>query len=355
VDINLTESGIHPFTLKEFLFREEIDKLLALRLGYGQTNGAPELREIISRIYPGSSSENIIVTNGTAEANFLTVWSMLEPGDEIFFMLPNYKQMDAVARSLGVTVKPFFLQECDDRWISDLEQLKKSVTPETKMIAVCHPNNPTGAVLSEEEIDEIIKIAGEVNAWVFSDEVYRGAELDGLESPTFWGRYEKVLVNGGLSKAYGLPGLRLGWLTGPEKMIDLVWSYRDYTTISSNLISQFLATLALQPERRKKILQRTRKILNENLAIIEEWVKSHNTLFQFIPPVAGGILFLKYYIDIDSRELMNHLRESQSVFLMDGESFGMGNYLRIGFGGRKDELEEGLQRFDSFLKANKWI
>jgi len=348
VKYNLTESGIHPYTLEELLDREEIENLHSLRLGYGQTNGSVELREAISRLYPGADLDNVLVTNGSAEANFINVWCNLEPGDELLLMVPNYMQMWGIARAFGATVKPFHLRE-DLNWGPDLEELKSLITSRTKMIAVCNPNNPTGAVLSEEAMKEIIHIAQEADAWIYADEIYRGAELDGKETPSFYGLYDKVIVCCGLSKAYALPGLRIGWLAGPTKTIEECWACHDYTSISSGILGNHVAALVLQPERRMKVLNRNRKILKENLSALEEWAGKHKGLFSFIPPRAGGIVFLKYAMKINSSELMTQLREEKSVFIVAGDLFGMDRYLRIGFGSEKDYLMEGLSLFDEIL------
>jgi aspartate/methionine/tyrosine aminotransferase len=349
VDYNLTESGIHPYTLAELLDKAEIENLLSVRLGYGQTNGSIELRDAVSRLYPGADLDNVLITNGTAEANFISIWCLLEPGDELLLMVPNYMQMWGIARSFGVTVKPYHLRE-ELNWGPDLEELKGLITPRTKMIAVCNPNNPTGAVLSEEAMEGIVNLAKEVDAWIYSDEVYRGAELEGKEIPSFFGLYDKVTACCGLSKAYALPGLRIGWLVGPKKAIEQCWACHDYTSISSGMLSNHLAALVLQPERRMKVLDRNRKILKENLSDLQKWTDKHGDLFSFIPPRAAGIAFLKYSMDINSSELMTKLREEKSVFIVAGDLFGMDHYLRIGFGAEKDYLLKGLALFDEFLR-----
>ena len=186
-DYNLTESGFHPFTLEELLTEEQLKQLSNARIGYGQTNGSIELRDTISKIYPTSNHDNVIVTNGSAEANYITIWSVLEPGDELILMLPNYMQIWGLARAFGVKVKPFHLKE-ELEWQPDPDEIKKLVTPKTKMISVCNPNNPTGSILKPSLVEEIIDIANESNLWIHSDEVYRGAELDGIETTSFFGR-----------------------------------------------------------------------------------------------------------------------------------------------------------------------
>jgi len=349
VKYNLTESGVHPYTLEKFLRSDEIEKLLSIRLGYGQTNGSEELREAISRLYPGTDLDNILVTNGSAEANFVTIWQNLEPEDELILMLPNYMQIWGLARSFGIKVRPFHLKE-ELKWGPDLDELKGLISPRTKMIAVCNPNNPTGAVLSESDMKEIVRIAQEADAWIYSDEVYKGAELDGVETQTFWGFYDKVLVCCGLSKAYALPGLRIGWLVGPKKKIEEAWAYHDYTSISSGILSNWIASLVLEPERRKKALDRNRKILNENLAVLEEWVQKHKPLFELIPPRAGGVAFLRYNMKINSTEFADKLLKEKSVFIVAGDFFGMDHYIRIGIGTEKDYFKAGLSLIDETLE-----
>ncbi len=349
VDCNLTESGVHPFTLAELLDEQQIKELLDVRLGYGQTDGAVELRGAISRLYQGANRANVLVTNGSAEANLISTWSMLEPGDELVLMLPNYMQIWGLARSFGITVKPFYLKEELD-WAPDMEEVKRLVSSKTKMIALCNPNNPTGAVLSRRDMKAIVDLARKVDAWIYSDEVYRGAELDGKETGSFYGLYDKTAVTGGLSKAYGLPGLRLGWLVGPEEFIAKAWSYRDYTTISTGILSQKIAGLVLQPGLREKVLERSRRMLRENVRLLQDWVKRHDGLFSFIPPRAGAIAFLHYYFDVNSRQLATRLREEKGVFVVDGDCFGMDRYLRIGIGSKKEYLRTGLQLIHESLQ-----
>ncbi|MCK4237608.1 MAG: aminotransferase class I/II-fold pyridoxal phosphate-dependent enzyme [Candidatus Lokiarchaeota archaeon] len=349
VKYNLTESGVHPYSLKELLNEDELEKILTMRLGYGQTNGPIELRKTISSLYPGADLDNVLVTNGSAEANFLTIWSLLEPNDELIFMLPNYMQIFGLARSFGINIKPFHLKE-ELNWQPDIDELKSQITLKTKMIAICNPNNPTGAVLSKEAMKAIVHLARKANVWLYVDEIYRGAELSGKETPTFLGQYEKVIVNGGLAKAYALQGLRIGWLVGPKKFIEKAWSYSDYTTIATNLISQRVATLILQPELRKKVLSRNRKLLSGNLGTLVEWVKKHKELFHFIPPHAGGMAFLRYNIKINSTELSTKLREEKDVFVVAGDCFGMDNYIRLGIGSEKKYFLAGLDLIDELLR-----
>ena len=352
VEFNLTETGIHPFTMSELLSEAELDELSEVRLGYGQTNGSIELRETISGMYPGTDRENIMVTSGSIEANFVALWTLLNPGDELLLMLPNYMQLWGAARGFGIEVKPFHLLE-DRDWQPDLDELRNLVSPNTKMIAICNPNNPTGAILSSSAMDEIVEIARGVGAWIFSDEVYRGAELNGQESASFYGRYERTFVTGGLSKAYALPGLRIGWLVGPHTQISEVWKRRDYTTISTPILSNNIAAIVLQPDRRQKILERNRDILNTNLDLLTDWANSHTNMFSFRPPEAGGMVFLKYDLDINSTDLVTKIRREKSTFIVAGDCFGMDHRVRIGIGAETDYLARGLERISETLAELK--
>jgi aspartate/methionine/tyrosine aminotransferase len=349
VDYNLTESGFHPYTLKEFLTPEEIDTLTNTVLGYGQTNGAIPLRQRIGALYNGSNEENVLVTNGSSEANFIACHTLLEKGDEVVMMVPNYMQIWGIAKEMGCTIKSFQL-ESKHAWRPNLNELRAQVGPKTKMIALCNPNNPTGFTLSHTEMLEVVEIAKGVDAWIYCDEVYRGAELNGKTIESFVGMYPKVMVNGGLSKAYALPGLRLGWLVGPRERISDTWAYHDYTSITAGIMSHYIGEIALRPERRAKILDRNRTMLNENLIAVKEWLDSYGDLFEYVDPKGGGMLFIKYNIDINSTELAEWLRTEKSVFILAGDVYGMDKHFRIGIGERKDYILQGLERIKDALK-----
>jgi aspartate/methionine/tyrosine aminotransferase len=348
VDYNLTESGFHPLTLRELLTRQQLDELGDIVLGYGQTNGSIPLRERIAALYPRQSPDNVLVTNGSAEANFVACHSLLEAGDEVIMMVPNYMQIWGIVEEMGAVPKAFHLRE-ENGWAPDLVELRSLVSERTKMITVCNPNNPTGYTLTAEEMTEIVAIADRVGAWVHADEVYRGAELDGVESSSFIGLSDRVMVNGGLSKAYALPGLRLGWLAGPRDVIADSWAYHDYTSITAGILSHKVGEIALSPDIRLKILERNRSMLRENLRTTLEWVESCGDWLRLVPPKAGGMAFMHYDLDINSSELSEWLRTEESVFILAGDTYGMDHYFRIGIGAEKDALLTGLERVRTAL------
>lgn len=351
VEYNLAESGVDPMTVEELLGGPEALQDLGRRqMLYNQGNGTPELRDLISHLYPGATRDNVLVTHGTCEANYLATWRLVEPGGEVAVMLPNYMQIPGLARGFGARVTPFHLRE-DRSWAPDLDDLNRAVSPRTKLIAVCNPNNPTGSVLSEDAMNEIVAVARRAGAWLLADEVYQGAERSGETTPSFWGRYEKCIVNNGLSKAYGLPGLRIGWAVAPADVIFELWSYKDYTTIASSVLSDLLSRCALEPTMRERIFARTRSILRRNYPLLEEWIKGHGADFSLVPPAAGAIAYLRYRHRINSSELMQRAIREQSLLIVPGDHFGMDGFVRLNYGVPTDHLHEGLDRLDRVLST----
>ncbi len=352
---NLSESGVHPLRLDE-LADTETDRLelFAQELGYPQTNGTAELRQAIAAMYAGATIEHIQVTNGGAEANCISLWHLVQPGDDVIVMVPNYMQAPGLARGLGANVRPWPLAggEAEGRWRPDLEGLEAMVTERTRAILVCNPNNPTGARFTAGELDAICGVAARAGAWVLSDEIYRGAEMaGGEETPSAWGRYERVLVTSGLSKAYGLPGLRIGWVAGPPDTIAALWAVHDYTTIAPGALNDRLARIALAPERRERLLARTRGMIRANYPLVRKWIDRRSTALSHVAPEAGAIVFVRYDHPINSTRLASRLREEQSVLVVPGDHFDMDGYLRIGFGSSPAHLASALERVGELLDA----
>jgi len=358
VDFNLSESGVEPLSVRELLsdLPDGVDGLLDSHLAYVQTNGSEELRARIAGLYPGSGPGGVLVTTGGAEANFLVCLRLIEPGDEVVLMLPDYMQIWGLCRGFGATVKPWRLRRDEQagRWVVDLEALRELVSERTRMIHICNPNNPTGACLDAETLDGIAQVAADCGAWLHSDEIYRGAELQGeAETPSAWGRWERTIVTSGLSKAYGLPGLRVGWVVAPDELVDSLWAYHDYTTIAPSALSDRLATVALEPERRGRLLARTRSILRHNLPLTVKVLEEQADVFSWVLPQAGAMLYMSYDHPIPSAELAERLRVEESVLVVPGEHYGMDGYLRLGFGGEAEPLREGLTRLRSLLERLK--
>jgi len=356
VDYNLSESGVHPMKVED-LIQDPVERagVLGQELVYPQSNGTVELRERVAAMYPGATADHVEVTNGGSEANFVTMWSLIEPGDEIVSMVPNYGQTLGLAEGFGGILKPWPMRLADDgsRWFCDLDALKTLVTPKTKLIIVCNPNNPTGACLPASDLDGICAVASKVGAWVLADEIYRGAEISGPETASVWGRYERVIITSGLSKAYGLPGLRVGWIVSAPDVVANTWAYHDYTTIGPGTLSDRFARIALQPAMRAKILARTRSILTTNLPVILDWLDAHKDRFSYARPEAGAIVYMRYHDAINSTTLVDRLRVEKSVLIVPGDHFGMDGYLRVGFGSETRYLRDGLDRLSDLLRQLK--
>ena len=353
VEYDLAESGVHPFTLRELLGSDDrVEEFLDVRLGYPQSEGTPELRDAVAALYPHATADNVQVTNGSSEAIFTSAWRLLEKGDEIVLMQPNYQQLWGLAKTWGATVRPLWLKE-ELKWQFDPEDLKRLVTKRTRAIQVCNPNNPTGAVMAAPQRRALLDAAEDAGAWLLSDEVYQGAEREGQETESLWGSYEKTLVTNGLSKAYGLPGLRIGWLVGPPGMVTELMGYHDYLTLTPTMLSDRLARFVLQKRRRAEVLERTRSILRKNYPVLRDWIEDHGALLSHVPPAAGAICFLRYALAMNSTDLVERLRKEKSVLLVPGDMFGLDGYVRIGVGPPREYLLAGLDRFDALLKDMK--
>lgn len=356
VKFNLSESGVSPLSIAELLpEKKDREKLEKMPLCYPYSTGRKSLRKNIARFCGCDDYECVTAMNGGSEANYAAVWGTVGLSDRVAFMLPNYMQGWGLARAYGRQADAYKLVMKRDasgewQWKLDVDSLKKAVKKNTKLIVVTNPNNPTGYVLSEEEMEIIIAAARRVGAWILADEIYRGAEIAGPMTPTFYGRYDKVLVTGGLSKAFGLPGLRLGWVVSTPSMIRRLCSYHDYMTLTPSCLSDYLGDVVMQPKRRDEILERTRTIIRNNLPVLEKWLARHDDIFDYVRPDAGAIATVKYRLPIASVALFNRIREEKSVLITPGGHFGIGRYLRIGYGYDLGKTRRGLQRIDPILE-----
>jgi aspartate/methionine/tyrosine aminotransferase len=350
VDYNITESGVHPMSITDLITDpKRLEELLRLELNYPQTNGTLELRQAIAHWYPGATHENVTVTIGAAQANFTALMTLLKPGDEVAIMLPNYMQIWGIAQNYNFPSKTFALKE-ELAWGLDVEELNRAVTPNTRLIAVCNPNNPTGHIMNAVEMQLVVDCARGVGAWLLADEVYAGAErLTDQVTPTFWGRYEKVLAIGSMSKAYGLPGLRVGWVVAPVDVSAAIWSRQDYITISATMLSNKLAAYALAPEVRPRILARTREVIRKGYANFERWCEEQGERISFVPPQAAAVAFVHYHLQVNSTELCDRLLQEKNVLAVPGDNFGLDRYLRLSYGMSAEYLNEALQRLSQVM------
>ena len=289
VDYDMSESGVRPLTLRELVeMGLDLESFMDQPLGYSQSNGTIELRKQLAEVYPDTTLDHIEVTNGTSEANYVVALSQLRPGDQFAMEVPNYMQMPGVARSLGATVRPFRLVQ-QSGWEPDWDEFERAVTPKTKLLYLSNPNNPTGAVLSDAAMRRIVERCQATRTWILADEVYLGAEIDRPRTASFWGMSDRVIVTSGLSKAYGIPGVRIGWVVGPTALVAGCWTQHDYLTIGPNKLSDRIARVAVQAANRERCYARTREILSHNLPIARTWVDGFGGRLTWREPQAGGI------------------------------------------------------------------
>jgi aspartate/methionine/tyrosine aminotransferase len=344
VDYDMSESGVRPLTLRELVeMGFDLEGFMDQPLGYSQSNGTIELRERLAAIYPGADLEQIQVTNGTSEANYVLALALIRPGDDVAMEVPNYMQLPGVARSLGANVKTFKLRQ-DSGWEPDWDEFDRAITANTRLLYLSNPNNPTGSILSTAAMRRIVDRCESTGTWILADEVYLGAEIDRERTQSFWGMSERVLVTSGLSKAYGIPGLRVGWIIGPRQVVAECWSQHDYLTIGPSKLSDRLAQVAIEPRNRERCYARTRTILQQNLPIAREWIGQFGGRLTWREPQAGAIALVRYDADIASLELAERVRVNQSTLIVPGSHIGLEEYLRLWLGGREAFLREGLRR-----------
>jgi len=352
VKFNLADSGVQPVTLGELVSTPEaVSQLLRTPLHYPAVNGTARLRELIAALYQGAGPESVLVTVGAAEANGITVAALTEPGDHVILMEPGYRQVSGIGLNAGCEVEAFHLRR-ENGWRPDLDELDRLVRPSTRLIAVTNPNNPVGTILTSGEMDRIVAAAERSGAWLVADEVYRGTErMSDQETGSFYGRYERVVSTGSMSKAYGLSGLRTGWLVAPPEVIEAAWRRHEYATISTGMLSMTLAEVALTEPLRTQLLARNRGLIRSGYARIEKWIAASGSLLSIVPPAATALAFVRYALDLPSLEVAHALRERASVLVGAGAHFGVENHLRITHGLAPAYLDQALERILETLSS----
>jgi aspartate/methionine/tyrosine aminotransferase len=350
VKYDIAESGILPLTVNDLLqfelpeAREELlHRLLELPLGYSEAPGSLELRSLLAATYTQCGPENILVTTGAIEANFLLFNVLLNPGDHVVAVYPAYQQLYSVPRAIGCEVSLWQLHPANN-FRYDLDELERLVTPQTRLIVVNTPHNPTGAMLSTAEVQRIYALAESVGARVLGDEAYRWLTVPGGAdfAPPMYNQGPAGISVGTLSKPFGLPGLRIGWIAAPADLVAKCWAMRDYVSLSPGKLNDALAVLAIK--HREQIIERNQKIITQNLACASDWMAEHAGLVSWTPPRGGLLALLRYNLDISSLELANILAEEYSVMLAPGSAFGFEHHLRLGIGQNPTLFATGLER-----------
>lgn len=353
VRYNLSDSGVHPLTLRALLdLAGATEAALETPLSYGQTDGSVPLRERVAALYRGATADQVIVTHGSAEANFIAAWRLVRPGDTVAVLTPTYMQLPGIAEAFGAEVRRIPLRE-ENGWQVDPDDVAGAMDEDTRLVVVTNPQNPTGVRLNETSLTAVIGAAERRGAWVLADEVYMGAEREGPETRSLFGRYERIIATGSLSKAYGLQGLRIGWVVAPAAPAGLpeeLWARKDYTTISPGLLTDTLAAYALREDVRPRLIERARGIIREGFEVVERWIE-HVGRFHLSGHEAGGVCFPSYDLPIGSMELAERLRTEYEVLVVPGAHFELGKYLRLGIGIPAGELEVALDRVAELVRS----
>jgi aspartate/methionine/tyrosine aminotransferase len=343
VEYNLADSSVKCSSVRELLGKDDPQPLIDLPLYYPEVNGTGLLRERIAALYPNCSPNNVLVTVGAAQANWMFCSTLLDRDDEVVVISPGYRQVWGLAKNLGCTVKEVQLRP-ENNWRLDTDELEATVTRKTKLVSIVNPNNPTGSILPLTEMERIVRICAKNGAWLHGDEVYCGTEFDRPETPSFWGMYDKVVCVNSLSKAYGLAGLRIGWATASAAMIEDLWRRHEYAVIAASGPSMKLAEVALQPQKRQMLLERQKKLSRDGHGILRDWVHQQDGRFSVAEPVATSIAFVRYHFDLGSVKLAKQIREKASVLVAPGAYLGTEHHLRITVGYEPEKVRAALGR-----------
>ncbi|KAL2687919.1 hypothetical protein Neosp_005489 [[Neocosmospora] mangrovei] len=335
----------------------------ARQLIYGPVRGSEALRTNLSKFYSPEyiSPSNIVVATGTIGANHLSFYSLLHPGDHVIVHYPTYQQLYAVPPSLGAEVD-LWEAKPENNWIPSIDELKALIKPNTKMIVINNPNNPSGAVLKRSFLQQIIDVAAQRDIIIHSDEIYRPLfhslpSGDDMPPSIVDMGYKNVVATGSLSKAWSLAGIRIGWVASPnQEIIEWCLSVRYYTNLAVSQVDDQIATFTLDPSTKPALIARNIKLAQTNLAIMEDWVKRHASIASWVKPQAGTTAFIKLERDgkpIHAAWLCERLYYETSVMLLPGDTtFGdrFKGYIRIGYVQATDILVGGLKLLEGFLR-----
>lgn len=348
---DIAGSSIASFTLEEIIGidgtdpKEFYEKMLNFKMNYGWIEGSPEFKQEVSKLYKNMPPENILQTNGATGANLLAIYSLVEPGDHVIAMHPSYQQLFDIPRSLGAEVTLWEIYEEND-WMPDIAELKSIIRPNTKMICLNNANNPTGTVLDDTMLKEIVAIASEVGAYILVDEVYKPLDPT-VHVSSIVDLYDKGIATNSLSKTFSVPGVRVGWTASNREVADLFRKYRDYTMICAGVIDDYIAVHTLK--NKEAVLKRNREIVFKNLAIVKEWVENEPRV-SLVFPKAVSTSFIKLDIPIDVEEFCIDLLKTKGVLLVPGNRFDIPKHARLGYCAHTETLKKGLAELSAYLR-----
>ncbi len=343
---NIAETCVDSLTLGELV--DDVPRffaaLAARKLTYGDIEGSPAFRRRVAALY--DSEPRVVATQGAIGANFLVFFTLIEPGDRVIAVHPTYQQLYEVPRALGATVHPLRLRP-ENGYLPDVDELRERARRGVKLIVLNNPNNPTGALMPEAMLLEIVAIADEAGAYVLCDEVYRDLLQKGVPAaPSIIDLYDRGISTGSMSKVFSLAGLRLGWVAAAEPIVAACLQHRDYTTISCGMLDDALAVRAL--ERYDAIMRRNLAIVRGNLAVLDEWVQEQPHV-DYVKPKAGTTALLRYDLPLPSAQLCEGLMRETGTLLTPGSCFEVEGTVRIGYANAAETLRQGLGQFGAHL------
>ena len=347
----LSSSDAESRTIQELLDLEPgaQQRLSEHWCGYTESSGAPWLREVIAGIYKGIKPEDVLVMSAAEEGIFVLYHALVGPGDHVIVETPCFESGLEVARSTGAEVSEW-PRRCEDSWAHDLAALEKLIQPNTKIIYINTPHNPTGLLMPAMVFQQVVALAASSGIILFSDEVYRELEHDAaMHLPAACEAYEHAVSLGSMSKTYGLPGLRLGWLaTRNADILQRCLEFKYYTTICSSAPSEFLAALALR--HRGTLVQRNLEIVRRNLALLDVFIRDRSDLFDWVRPNASPIGFARFKLERDVFTFCEDVVRESGVMLLPGSVYDQPRHIRFGYG--RKNMPEALTKFEAYLDSH---
>lgn len=350
---NITDTCARPMTLKELFAlagedREDfVEALFEKEQSYGSIYGLASLKEEIAGLYETITPDDILTQHGATGGNQHVLFSLVRPGDRVVAFSPSYQQFCSTPRALGANVTVLKLRRSNG-FLPDLDELRKAAARGLRLICINNPNNPTGSLIPEDMMKEIVEIARSSGAYILCDEVYAGVSIEGAACPSIADLYEKGIATGSMSKAFSLAGLRLGWLaTKSQEALRQFKRVRDYDLVSCGLFDESVAALALH--HKEKILERNRAILRHNLPVLERWVEGEKHV-SFVKPKEGTMALVYYDLDMPSALFCHRMYHETGAFAVPGDCFEEPSSFRVGYGHDGEKLAKGLEAVSEFFR-----
>ena len=347
----LCSSDCESMSIEELmvLSGQTMSAFSSVRLGYTESQGDPLLRSAVAASYETADAQDVVILGSPEEGIYLTMRALLNPGDHVVVLTPAYDSLLNLARHISGSVTEWLIQPTDGQWVIDVAQLAELVTGETKLIVVNFPHNPSGFLPTREELDAVVAIAARHGAWLFCDEMYRGLELSGRESlPSVVDLYHRGLVLAGLSKVYGLPGLRAGWLVvRDDQLREEIINWKFYTSICPPAPTEFLARAALNV--RDELAGRSRRLIEDNLLLADAFFERWPDRFTWRPPVAGSVALVGLN-QPSATDYCHRLAQEAGVLLLPSSCLGYDDkHFRMGFG--RENFGLGLAHYEAYLTS----